>query len=134
MGARYAVTAASKCVWGLAPRGTRRDPLKYALVKETYAYMNQPVPRINHEKLGLPNDNDSEEDYYNGVGQNTATVLYRIWARHLHIQIQREEFVELAAAPDKQSSNDNLVCGNCGFQSKDLDSHAYHVELCIIPA
>ena len=43
----------------------RQDPLKYALVKETYAYVNQPVPRISHEKLGLPNGNGSEEDYYN---------------------------------------------------------------------
>ena len=43
----------------------RQDPLKYALVKEAYAYVNQPVPRISHEKLGLPNGNGSEEDYYN---------------------------------------------------------------------
>jgi hypothetical protein len=43
----------------------KQNPLKYALVKETYAYVNQPVPRISHEKLGLPNGNGSEEDYYN---------------------------------------------------------------------
>ena len=43
----------------------RKDPLKYALVKESYSYVNQPVPRISQEKLGLPNDDCSEEDYYN---------------------------------------------------------------------
>ena len=43
----------------------RQDPLKFNLVKETYAYVNQPVPRISLEKLGLPNGNGSEEDYYN---------------------------------------------------------------------
>jgi DNA polymerase I len=43
----------------------KQDPLKYALVKETYAHVNQPVPRISHEKLGLPKGNGSDEDYYN---------------------------------------------------------------------
>ena len=54
----------------------RHDPLKYGLVKETYAYVNQPVPRISHEKLG-PKGNGSEEDYYN------AFLLSRI--ANLHI-------------------------------------------------
>jgi len=43
----------------------RKDPLKYALLKEAYAYVNQPVPRISHEKLELSNGEWSEEDYYN---------------------------------------------------------------------
>jgi DNA polymerase elongation subunit (family B) len=43
----------------------KQNLLKYALVKETYAYANQPVPRISHEKLGLSDDTASEEDYYN---------------------------------------------------------------------
>jgi hypothetical protein len=50
------------------------------------------------------------------------------------IQIQRQEFVELTVAPEKQREKGNLVCDNCGFQSEDLDSHAYHVKLCVIPA
>jgi len=50
------------------------------------------------------------------------------------MQIQREEVAELAVAPDKQRANGNMVCGNCGFESEDFDSHAYHVELCVIPA
>ena len=40
-----------------------KDPLKFALVKEAYAYATQPVPRINPENLGL--SGGSEEDYYN---------------------------------------------------------------------
>ena len=48
----------------------KKDPLKYALVKEAYAYANQPVPRIEPGKLGLPDG--SEEDYY------TAFLLSRI--------------------------------------------------------
>ena len=43
----------------------QRDPLKYALVKEAYASVNQIIPRISHEKLGLPKGTGSEEDYYN---------------------------------------------------------------------
>ena len=49
---------------------SKKDPLKYALVKEAYAYANQPVPRIEPERLGLPDG--SEEDYY------TAFLLSRI--------------------------------------------------------
>jgi DNA polymerase elongation subunit (family B) len=48
----------------------KKDPLKYTLVKEAYAYANQPVPRIEPGKLGLPDG--SEEDYY------TAFLLSRI--------------------------------------------------------
>jgi len=48
----------------------KKDPLKYALVKEAYAYANQPVPRIEAGKLGLPDG--SEDDYY------TAFLLSRI--------------------------------------------------------
>ena len=43
----------------------RQDPLKYGLVKDAYGYVNQPVPRISQEKLGLHNGNGSEEEYYN---------------------------------------------------------------------
>jgi len=49
---------------------SKKDPLKYTLVKEAYAYANQPVPRIEPGKLGLPEG--SEEDYY------TAFLLSRI--------------------------------------------------------
>jgi DNA polymerase elongation subunit (family B) len=42
-----------------------KDPLKYAILKAIYAYANQPVPRISQEKLGLPDSDASEEDYYN---------------------------------------------------------------------
>ena len=44
-----------------------KDPLKYALVKEAYSYTNLPVPRISKDKLGLPDDDGSEEDYYNAI-------------------------------------------------------------------
>ncbi len=44
-----------------------KDPLKYALVKEAYSYTNLPVPQISKEKLGLPDDDGSEEDYYNAI-------------------------------------------------------------------
>jgi DNA polymerase elongation subunit (family B) len=44
-----------------------KDHLKYALVKEAYSYANLPVPRISKEKLGLPNDDGSEKDYYNAI-------------------------------------------------------------------
>ena len=43
----------------------KHDPLKYTLVKDAYAYVNQPVPQISHKKLGIPHGNGSEEDYYN---------------------------------------------------------------------
>ena len=49
---------------------SKKDPLKYTLVKEAYAYANQPVPRIEPGKLGLPEG--SEEDYC------TAFLLSRI--------------------------------------------------------
>ena len=49
---------------------SKKDPLKYTLVKEAYAYANQPVPRIEPGKLGLPDG--SEDDYY------TAFLLSRI--------------------------------------------------------
>ena len=44
-----------------------KDPLKYALVKEAYSYTNLPVPQISKDKLGLPDDDGSEEDYYNAI-------------------------------------------------------------------
>jgi len=40
-----------------------KDPLKYELLKETYSYVVQPVPRIGAQKLDL--QDGSEEDYYN---------------------------------------------------------------------
>jgi DNA polymerase elongation subunit (family B) len=40
-----------------------KDPLKYSLVKEAYSYTRQPVPRIERQKLGLPDG--SAEDYTN---------------------------------------------------------------------
>ncbi|HMK83223.1 MAG TPA: hypothetical protein VK503_05865, partial [Candidatus Bathyarchaeia archaeon] len=42
-----------------------KDQLKYALLKDVYAYTNQPVPKISTEKLGLASREGSEEDYYN---------------------------------------------------------------------
>jgi DNA polymerase elongation subunit (family B) len=42
----------------------RTDPLKYTALKETYAYITQPVPKIPEAKLNLP-EVGSEEDYYN---------------------------------------------------------------------
>ena len=62
----------------------RQDPLKYALVKETYAYVNQQVPRISHEKLGLPNGDGSEEDYYNAflLSRITNLPLSRTYKNH----------------------------------------------------
>ncbi|MGA3108081.1 MAG: DNA polymerase domain-containing protein [Candidatus Bathyarchaeia archaeon] len=42
----------------------RRDPLKYASLKELYAYISQPVPRISEEKLRLA-EVGSEDDYFN---------------------------------------------------------------------
>ena len=42
----------------------RRDPLKYDLLGEEYAYVTQHVPRIPETKLSLPED-ASEEDYFN---------------------------------------------------------------------
>ena len=48
----------------LLGRVARSDPLKYALLKEAYAYVSQPVPKIPEEKLSLREDG-SEEDYYN---------------------------------------------------------------------
>ena len=44
-----------------------KDPLKYALVKDAYSYTNIAVPRISRDKLGLPKDAGSEEDYYNAI-------------------------------------------------------------------
>ena len=45
--------------------GARRtDPFKYALLKEVYTYISQPVPQIREGKLGLP-DVGSKEDYWN---------------------------------------------------------------------
>ena len=44
-----------------------KDPLKYTLVREAYSYTNLPVPQISKEKLGLPDDDGSEEDYYNAI-------------------------------------------------------------------
>jgi len=41
------------------------DPVKYSLVKEAYTYASQPVPRITQAKLGIPDDDGSEEDYQN---------------------------------------------------------------------
>ena len=41
------------------------DPLKYAILREAYAYTTQPVPRTSKEKLGLAEGDGSEEDYYN---------------------------------------------------------------------
>jgi hypothetical protein len=40
-----------------------KDPLKFALVKDAYAYATQPVPRIDPVKLGFTSGSD--EDYYN---------------------------------------------------------------------
>jgi len=40
-----------------------KDPVKYSLVREAYSYTRQPVPRIDREKLGLPEG--SAEDYAN---------------------------------------------------------------------
>jgi DNA polymerase elongation subunit (family B) len=42
----------------------RRDPLKYASLKELYACINQPVPRIPEEELHV-GETGSEEDYVN---------------------------------------------------------------------
>ncbi len=42
----------------------RRDPLKYASLKELYTYISQPVPRISNEKLHLA-EGGSEDDYLN---------------------------------------------------------------------
>ena len=42
-----------------------KNPLKYGLVKDAYAYTIQPIPPIDHVKLGLQERNGSEEDYYN---------------------------------------------------------------------
>jgi DNA polymerase elongation subunit (family B) len=39
------------------------DRLKHGLLKETYSYVTQAIPRVGVEKLGLPEG--SEEDYYN---------------------------------------------------------------------
>jgi DNA polymerase I len=44
-----------------------RDPLKYALVKQAYSWTDLPVPRISRKKLGLPDDDGSDEDYYNAI-------------------------------------------------------------------
>ena len=44
---------------------SRTDPLKYASLREAYAYVTQPVPKIPEEKLNL-REVGSEEDYYNG--------------------------------------------------------------------
>ena len=40
----------------------RRDPLKYASLKELYAYISQPVPRISEKELRLA-EVGSEDDY-----------------------------------------------------------------------
>ena len=42
----------------------RRDPLKYASLRELYAYISQPVPRISEQELHLA-EVGSEEDYFN---------------------------------------------------------------------
>ena len=42
-----------------------KDPLKYDLVKDAYAYTHQPIPRIGNVQLGLSNVDGSQEDYYN---------------------------------------------------------------------
>jgi DNA polymerase I len=42
----------------------RRDPLKYASLKELYRYISQPVPRIPEGKLHLA-EVGSEDDYFN---------------------------------------------------------------------
>ena len=40
------------------------DPLKYSVLKEVFALVSQPVPKIPLEKLNL-HEEGSEEDYYN---------------------------------------------------------------------
>jgi DNA polymerase elongation subunit (family B) len=47
-----------------------KDPLKFALVKDAYAYATEPVPRIDPVKLGFTGGSD--EDYY------TAFLLSRL--------------------------------------------------------
>ena len=42
----------------------RRDPLKYASLKELYAYISQPVPRISEKELHVA-EVGSEDDYFN---------------------------------------------------------------------
>ena len=42
----------------------QRDPSKYASLKEMYAYISQPVPKIPESSLNL-HESGSEEDYYN---------------------------------------------------------------------
>lgn len=42
----------------------RKDPLKYASLKEFYTYISQPVPKIPEAKLQI-HEAGSEEDYYN---------------------------------------------------------------------
>jgi DNA polymerase I len=48
----------------LFERIRQSDPLKYASLKETYAYISQPVPKIPEEKLNL-REVGSDEDYHN---------------------------------------------------------------------
>jgi DNA polymerase elongation subunit (family B) len=41
-----------------------KDPLKYSILKEVFTNSNQPIPRIESEKLGLSGKAFSEEEYY----------------------------------------------------------------------
>jgi len=55
-------------------RVSRSNPLKYASLREAYAYVSQPVPKIPEEKLNL-RDVGSEEDYFNAFLLSRLTNL-----------------------------------------------------------
>ncbi len=41
-----------------------KDPLKHSILRDSYAYSVQPIPRIPAQTLGLADTNFSEEEYY----------------------------------------------------------------------
>ena len=55
-------------------RISRSDPIKYVSLKEAYAYVTQPVPKIPAEKLNI-REAGSDEDYYNAFLLSRLTNL-----------------------------------------------------------